>query len=169
LVLLNASFMVPYVKGLLWGGLGNVLITLILMGVVRYETFITTLSSQRNPIAIADLTPVISRTDIIHQLLTQLPLNKQPFPIHLKIDTGLHRLGFNAKEALALLTTLSSSTSPITIQGLLTHFADADNPDPSLTNQQLHQFHQPTASPIPSIYEASSRTRYLCSPSPYGE
>ncbi len=87
-----------------------------------------------------DLTPVISRTDIIHQLLTQLPLNKQPFPIHLKIDTGLHRLGFNAKEALALLTTLSSSTSPITIQGLLTHFADADNPDSSLTNQQLHQF-----------------------------
>ncbi len=55
LVLLNASFMVPYVKGLLWGGLGNVLITLILMGVVRYETFITTLSSQRIPIAIADL------------------------------------------------------------------------------------------------------------------
>ncbi len=87
-----------------------------------------------------DLTPVISRTDIIHQLLTQLPLNKQPFPIHLKVDTGLHRLGFNAKEALALLTTLSSSTSPIAIQGLLTHFADADNPDPSLTNQQLHQF-----------------------------
>ncbi len=86
------------------------------------------------------LTPVISHTAIIHQLLSQLPLNTQPFPIHLKIDTGLHRLGFDAKEALALLTTLSSSTAPITIQGLLTHFADADNPDPNLTNQQLHQF-----------------------------
>jgi alanine racemase len=87
-----------------------------------------------------NLTPVISHTNIIHQLLSQLPLNTQPFPIHIKIDTGLHRLGFDAKEALALLTTLSASRSPITIQGLLTHFADADNPDPSLTNQQLHQF-----------------------------
>lgn len=87
-----------------------------------------------------NLTPVISHTNIIHQLLSQLPLNTQPFPIHLKIDTGLHRLGFDANEALALLTTLSASTSPITIQGILTHFADADNPDPSLTNQQLHQF-----------------------------
>ncbi len=55
LVLLNASFMAPYVKGLLLGGLGNALITLILMGIVRYETFMTTLSSQRIPMAMADL------------------------------------------------------------------------------------------------------------------
>jgi alanine racemase len=87
-----------------------------------------------------DLTPVISHPDILHQLLTQLPLDKQPFPIHLKIDTGLHRLGLEAKEALSLVSSLTSSPSPVTIQGLLTHFADADNPDPGLTNQQLHQF-----------------------------
>ena len=87
-----------------------------------------------------DLTPVISHPDILHQLLTQLPLDKQPFPIHLKIDTGLHRLGLEAKEALSLFSSLTSSPSPVTIQGLLTHFADADNPDPGLTNQQLHQF-----------------------------
>jgi alanine racemase len=49
-------------------------------------------------------------------------------------------LGFDAQEALALLTSLSQSTAPVTIQGLLTHFADADNPDPTLTNQQLSQF-----------------------------
>lgn len=56
LVLLNASFMVPHVKGLVWGGLGNVLITLVLMGIVRYETFAATLSSQRIPLAIGELT-----------------------------------------------------------------------------------------------------------------
>ena len=32
LVLLNASFMAPHVKGLVLGGLGNVAITLVLMG-----------------------------------------------------------------------------------------------------------------------------------------
>ena len=56
LVLLNASFMVPHVKGLVWGGLANVLITLVLMGIVRYETIAATLSSQRIPFAIGELT-----------------------------------------------------------------------------------------------------------------
>ena len=56
LVLLNASFMVPHVKGLVLGGLGNVAITLVLMGIVRYETFASTLVSQRIPVAIAELT-----------------------------------------------------------------------------------------------------------------
>lgn len=56
LVLLNASFMVPHVKGLVLGGLGNVAITLVLMGIVRYETFAATLVSQRIPVAIAELT-----------------------------------------------------------------------------------------------------------------
>lgn len=86
------------------------------------------------------LTPVISHPDILHTLLTQLPENKQPFPIHLKIDTGLHRLGLDAKEALTLMPALTSKTTPVKLEGVLTHFADADNSDPSLTNQQLHQF-----------------------------
>jgi len=85
------------------------------------------------------LTPVISHHDIFQQLLVQLPSDTQAFPFHLKIDTGLHRLGFEAKEAFALITSLSS-TPAVSLQGLLTHFADADNPDPSLTNQQLQQF-----------------------------
>ena len=85
------------------------------------------------------LTPVISHYDIFQQLLVQLPVDTQTFPFHLKIDTGLHRLGFEAKEALALIASLSS-TPTVRLQGLLTHFADADNPDPTLTNQQVQQF-----------------------------
>ncbi len=87
-----------------------------------------------------NLTPVISHPAILQQLLTLLPSNKHPYPIHLKIDTGLHRLGFDAKEALALLSSLTAQKSVLKLEGLLTHFADADNPDPDLTNQQLHQF-----------------------------
>jgi len=56
LVLLNASFMAPHVKGLVWGGLANVAMTLVLMGIVRYETFVATLASQRIPFATAALT-----------------------------------------------------------------------------------------------------------------
>jgi len=56
LVLLNASFMAPHVKGLVWGGLVNVALTLVLMGIVRYEAFGATLFSHRIPFAIAALT-----------------------------------------------------------------------------------------------------------------
>ena len=56
LVLLNASFMAPHVKGLVWGGLANVAMTLVLMGIVRYETFVATLASQRIPFAMVALT-----------------------------------------------------------------------------------------------------------------
>lgn len=55
MVLFNALFMAPYVKGFLWGGLGSMLITLILMGIVRYETFVSTLSSKGIPIVSAEL------------------------------------------------------------------------------------------------------------------
>ncbi len=86
------------------------------------------------------LTPVISRFEILQHLIDLLPPGKTAFPIHLKVDTGLHRLGFEIDRALSALTTLSRSTSSIVIQGFLTHFADADNHDPSLTNQQMQQF-----------------------------
>jgi hypothetical protein len=55
LVLLNASFMVPHVRGLVWGGLGNVAITLILMSIIRYETFGATLFAEKIPFAMAEL------------------------------------------------------------------------------------------------------------------
>ncbi len=86
-----------------------------------------------------NLTPVISHPNIYEQLLSQLSPRAPSFPIHLKIDTGLHRLGLDVNEARSLLQSLKTA-APVRLQGLLTHFADADNPDPNLTNQQIHQF-----------------------------
>lgn len=56
MVLLNASFMVPQVKGLVWGGLICTGITLVLMGLIRYVMFLGTLQAQRIPIAIGAVT-----------------------------------------------------------------------------------------------------------------
>ncbi|PJA78142.1 MAG: hypothetical protein CO149_05605 [Nitrospirae bacterium CG_4_9_14_3_um_filter_51_5] len=56
LVLLNASFMAPQVKGLVWGGLLCILITLVLMGMIRYVMFLDTLQAQGIPIAIGSVT-----------------------------------------------------------------------------------------------------------------
>ena len=55
LVFLNASFMVPHVKGLVWSGLGNVAITLVLMGIIRYEVFGATLFAHNIPFGMTEL------------------------------------------------------------------------------------------------------------------
>ncbi|MBA3612015.1 MAG: hypothetical protein H0W49_03680 [Nitrospirales bacterium] len=56
MVLLNASFMVPHVKGLVWGGIICTVITLVLMGMIRYVMFLRTLEAQGIPIAIGNVT-----------------------------------------------------------------------------------------------------------------
>ncbi|MGP0595279.1 alanine racemase [Nitrospira sp. T9] len=93
-----------------------------------------------NEIIRHQLTPVISRAEIVQQLIELLFPRATPFPIHLKVDTGLHRLGFEEDEALSLLSKLSTSTPLIEIEGLLSHFADADNQDHTLTNLQIQKF-----------------------------
>jgi hypothetical protein len=57
LVLLNASFMVPHVKGLVLGGLISVVVPLVLMGIIRYVIFLNTLHSQGIPVAVERVTP----------------------------------------------------------------------------------------------------------------
>jgi alanine racemase len=49
-------------------------------------------------------------------------------------------LGFETEQALSSLAKLSLSRSPVEIQGFLSHFADADNQDPTLTHQQIQKF-----------------------------
>ncbi len=67
-----------------------------------------------------------------------------PLAIWLKIDTGMHRLGFQpdgVKEAYARLANCSSVKKPI---GLMTHFAESDSVDRASTLQQIELFNQVT-------------------------
>ncbi|UQZ82139.1 Alanine racemase [Paenibacillus konkukensis] len=60
--------------------------------------------------------------------------------VHLKIDTGMSRLGVTeADEALALARK-AASIPGLRLEGVFTHFADADAPDPSYTERQFAAF-----------------------------
>jgi alanine racemase len=59
--------------------------------------------------------------------------------IHVKVDTGLHRFGVRPNEALPLVRSLSLLDG-VEVQGLYTHFASADEPDPAFTREQLECF-----------------------------
>jgi len=62
-----------------------------------------------------------------------------PQPVHLKVDTGMHRIGCSPSEALDLAPAIKKHRE-LHLQGLLTHFAVADEPDNPFTTRQVAVF-----------------------------
>jgi alanine racemase len=62
-----------------------------------------------------------------------------PQPVHLKVDTGMHRIGCSPSEALDLAPAIKKHRE-LHLQGLLTHFAVADEPDNPYTARQVSVF-----------------------------
>jgi len=58
---------------------------------------------------------------------------------HVKIDTGMGRLGVMSQSALEFIRWLSRLKG-LQIEGIFTHFARADEPQASLTTQQIERF-----------------------------
>jgi alanine racemase len=61
--------------------------------------------------------------------------------VHLKIDTGMERLGMHWYSAEALLEA-SLATPHLDIEGIFTHFANADGHDLTHARLQLERFHE---------------------------
>ncbi len=66
-------------------------------------------------------------------------LGEKPARVHLKVDTGMNRLGLGAREALALALRLEQAKN-VTLEGVWTHFAASDTEDRSFTLGQLEAF-----------------------------
>ena len=62
-----------------------------------------------------------------------------PVAVHLKVDTGMHRVGADAADVPALAGRITASGS-LTLGGLWTHFAVADDPDDAFTAEQIVRF-----------------------------
>jgi alanine racemase len=86
------------------------------------------------------LTPVIYDLKMTHDLVRYVPPTSAPYPVHVKIDTGMGRLGLDADQWPALLETAGLDRR-LVLEGIMTHLADADNEDPGYTTLQLGNFH----------------------------
>jgi alanine racemase len=72
-------------------------------------------------------------------------------PLHLKLDTGMRRLGFAEEELPELLKLLASHHAALPVAGIMTHLAAADDPaHDDFTHQQLNTF-QRMAAAIESV------------------
>jgi len=89
----------------------------------------------------ANLTPVIGTAEDLAPL-ADVARRRGPIEAHLKVDTGMGRLGIPSGDAGELAT--RAARDGIRLVGLMTHFACADSDDPadpdSQTRQQLARF-----------------------------
>lgn len=64
---------------------------------------------------------------------------KKPINIHIDIDTGMKRYGFEQSDLRKLLDMLSGMPN-LKVEGVCTHLADGDNPKEDFTSQQTQKF-----------------------------
>lgn len=67
--------------------------------------------------------------------------NNQQLTIHLKVNSGMNRLGVTAEKALSLVQQIRSLTN-LEIEGIFTHFATSDLEDKSFAYEQFARFEQ---------------------------
>jgi alanine racemase len=86
-----------------------------------------------------DLTPVVSDRRDLAALAALGRRRGRPVDVHLKVDTGMGRLGVAVADAAALAV-----VPGVAVAGLMTHFANADVDDPAdrgcMTYAQLARF-----------------------------
>ncbi|HUT03038.1 MAG TPA: alanine racemase [bacterium] len=97
------------------------------------------LPEQAEAVIQAGLVPVIYDLDQAYALDCEARRKDKDVPVHLKIDTGMMRLGVRYDEGLAFLERLQT-LHRLAVVGLMTHLATADAQDSSFAMLQLDRF-----------------------------
>ena len=140
---------VPVARAALEGGASWLAVALVEEGAELREAGIEApvlLLSEPPPAAMAEvvahrLTPTIytqggveAAAKAVAGAGTEAPLN-----VHVKVDSGMHRVGAAPEEAVHVATAVHERPE-LVLEGLWTHFATADEPDPSFTAEQAARF-----------------------------
>lgn len=97
-------------------------------------------AGQENLLLENDLTPVIYRLDIAEKFNRAAKDKKKIADVHIKIDTGMGRIGVRFDEVQEFAESLKRLTN-LRVEGMMTHFATADNlGENDFTNEQIKCF-----------------------------
>jgi|KBSSwiStaDraftv2_1062776.scaffolds.fasta_scaffold81362_3 alanine racemase len=84
------------------------------------------------------LVPVVSTPRTLEWTLQVARGSRAPLPVHVKVDTGMTRLGFAPKHFDQAVSRLAESGN-VEVEGVMTHLASADE-DEAVTRRQLDLF-----------------------------
>jgi len=85
------------------------------------------------------LTPMVYRLDVAEALSVAAHKRGAKIPVHIKVDTGMGRIGLLPEDTPAFVNRLRKFDN-ITIEGIASHFSTADEEDPSFAAEQLKRF-----------------------------
>ena len=101
-----------------------------------------TFSDDYDTIIEQEMRPAVFTLKMARELSKAAVRLKKPAKIHIKIDTGMSRIGYrNLEQALPEILEISALDG-IEIEGIFTHFARADETDPAPAYQQMETFEQ---------------------------
>lgn len=84
----------------------------------------------------------VAQTDWLKEAAKE---NFETLKIHLKVDSGMGRIGFTNREDLLQACEILQEDNHFEAEGIFTHFATADEVDDSYFQEQLHKFKKITA------------------------
>lgn len=142
---------VPVARAALDGGAAMLAVALVSEGVELRDAQITgpiLVLSQPSPDEYGDLVDadleVTLYTDAAIEALRKAAIAAErgadrPVAVHLKVDTGMHRIGVDPHDAVALARRIADAPE-LHLAGVFTHLAVADEPDDPRTDEQLRRF-----------------------------
>jgi alanine racemase len=102
-----------------------------------------------------DLTPVVSTPRTLEAVLGPSREGRRPLSVHLKVDTGMSRLGFTTAAFVEAAQRLTEAKG-IELEGVMTHLANADE-DHEATARQLDRFDEAVA----ALHQRGIRPKYV--------
>lgn len=138
---------VPVAQAALAAGATGLCVALVDEGVVLRRAGITApiliLSDQPDELASYivgyELTPTISSTRSAATMANAAAQAGRTVKVHMKVDTGMHRVGIPTDQASMLAKFIASFPS-LEIEGVFTHFAVADEPGHEANERQFDAF-----------------------------
>jgi len=87
------------------------------------------------------LIPMLYRLEIAEALSAAAGAQGTKVPVHIKVDTGMGRIGVLAEEAAAFMNRVRELGN-LEIEGIASHFSTADKEDSAFAAEQLKRFSQ---------------------------
>ena len=97
--------------------------------------------AQMDAVVRLEVTPALFREDQLDALERSAAVGSRKLPFHLKVDTGMGRLGVRWDRVTRFLEA-AGRCPHLELQGVFSHLACADDPDHPLTLTQLERFQQ---------------------------
>ncbi len=89
-----------------------------------------------------EIRPTVFRMDMAEELNEEAKKLGKKAKVHIKVDTGMSRIGISPDEAGFSFVKEVSKLENIEIEGIFTHFARADETDKTAANSQFDAFKQ---------------------------